>query len=168
MEKLILRGFFVLGIGLFPVIVLRKPAKDRLIVFFLTGFLASLLDGMMVRAKRVAYPLRIFKRFGEKSILFDYLIFPLCCTLFIQVTSHSKPSVILGKAVLFSFPITLFEWLLEQKTHLIEWFRWSSVHTFLSVTLYFLMTRVMIGGINKFTKLGLLEKGNDKDEKKEL
>jgi len=156
MEKLILRGFFVLGIGALPFIILRKPVKDWMIVFFLTGFFANLLDDFMVKSKRVRYPVRLFQKYSDKSILFDLLIFPICCTLFIQATYQSKLPAILGKAFLFSVPLTAFEWLLEQKTHLIKWIRWSTTHTLVSVTLYLLMTRLVIELIRKSKRLGFL------------
>ncbi|MFD1169705.1 CBO0543 family protein [Oceanobacillus caeni] len=145
-----------MGIGALPFILLRKPAKDWMIVFFLTGFFANLLDEFMVKSKRVIYPVRLFEKYSDKSILFDFLIFPICCTLFIQATYQSKLPAILGKAFLFSVPLTAFEWLLEQKTHLIKWIRWSTTHTLVSVTLYLLTTRLVIAIIRKSKRLGFL------------
>ncbi|GGB49129.1 hypothetical protein F3157_19605 [Virgibacillus dakarensis] len=160
MEKIILRGFFALGLGLLP-ILFRKPSKNLLITFFLTGFLANLLDEFMVKTRRVKYPVRLFKRFSDKSILFDFLMLPIACTLFIKATSKSKCSSIIGKAFLFSVPMTAFEWLLERKTRLIRWIRWSVVHNLISLTLYFLGARGFIGGINTYSGMDLLNKEDD-------
>lgn len=165
-ERLILIFFYALGFILFPKIILRKPEKDRLIVFFLTGFIANILDEFMINKNRVSYPIRIFKRLTKKSILFDYLIFPIICTIYTQTTSRSRPIGVVGIASVFSLGITLFEWLLERKTKLIKWGRWSAAHNFISLTLYFLISRAVIASINKLGKLKLLEEmgvsGNQK------
>lgn len=154
-ERLILIFFYALGIILFPNIILKKPKKDRLIVFFLTGFTANLLDEFMINKKRVKYPVRTFKRFTQKSILFDYLIFPMICTIYTKTTARSKTLQTIGIAALFSMGITLFELLLEKKTKLIKWIRWSAAHNFISLTFYFLMSNAVIGGINKLGKLDI-------------
>lgn len=154
----------MLGLGLLPFAFLRKqPVKDWVIVFFFTGFLASLLDGLAVKTKRIMYPIRLFPTLFNKSVVFDYLLFPIICTFYIQSTHRSTLLGTLGKVFIFSVPVTILEWMLERKTYLVDWIRWSGMHTFASITLYLLSARGIISLINKFSKIKLLE-NNEKEK----
>lgn len=147
----------MLGLGLLPIVVIRKPVKMWLSIFFLTGGVASLIDQRLTKAGRLMYPVRFMKDWTRKHVLFDLLILPIICLLFIQVTLNAKPAVIIRRALFFSLPLTAFEWVLERKTDLIRWLRWSSAHSFFGQALFLLTFRGIIGCLLQFSKTNLLK-----------
>lgn len=151
-EKLILRGLLILGMICFPFIFKKSPSKDWILIYFFKGFLSSFIDNYVVRTGRVRYPVRLLHQWYDTSVLFNYLLFPLVCVFFNQATVRDKPSFIFLKALFFSVPMTLIEWLLEKKSNLIKWEKWSAFHTFVSETMTFLGSRGFIALIRNFLK----------------
>lgn len=147
----ILKGLLGFGLLALPWLLLRKrPLKDWLIVFLAKGVYTSILDSLVVKQKRVAYPIRFFGKTFKINILFDYLLFPLVCLFYNQITYHSRLFGILGKALFFSVPMTMMEIGFEKKTKLVTWKKkWSWYHNLLSLTLTFWLDRGMIGLIRK-------------------
>jgi hypothetical protein len=103
----------------------------------------------LVKKGYLKYPVKLFKAF-DISVLFSYIIFPVSCIYFNQVTKNSSVLAIIGKSVLFSFPSAVAEQWLEKNTKLIRYKKgWTSVHSFVSIALTFLIVRVAIAFIRK-------------------
>lgn len=151
MNRLILRGITILGLGCLPFLMIKQPRKNWIIVFFLKGLFSIIIDNYIVRKKRVEYPVRFLPNFYDICLLFDCLLFPLACTYFNQVTYHAKPLSILKISLWFSLPITLIEWMLEKKTDLVKWKKWSVMHTYISENAMFLLVRALMELISLFT-----------------
>ncbi|WP_396652643.1 CBO0543 family protein [Metabacillus sp. KUDC1714] len=80
------------------------------------------------------------------NILFDYLLFPILCVFYNQLTFRSNLKGILLKLFLFSIPMTLAEVFFERKTKLIKFNKnWHWYHTLLSETFIMLFVRMFIG-----------------------
>ncbi|MCM3600403.1 hypothetical protein M3175_06645 [Robertmurraya korlensis] len=148
-EKNLLR--LITGIGILSFInLLRKPPlKDWLIIFLLKGYIASILDNLLVKKGYLQYPVNLFK-FFDISAVFSYLVFPVSCIYFNQVTKNSNIFGILFKCLLFSLPSTLFEHWLQKNTKLIKYKKsWSSFHSFFSIASTFLIVRFLMGIIRR-------------------
>jgi hypothetical protein len=148
-ETNILRFFFLISIVLFINIIRKPPIKDWLIIFLLKSYIASILDTILVKLGYLKYPVNFFKIF-DISVLFSYLIFPVTCIYFNQMTRNSSIINILIKCLLFSVPSTLAEFLIEKKTKLIKYKKsWTSFHSFASISGTFLIVRFLMALINK-------------------
>lgn len=148
-EKNILRILCVLGIGSFFNLLRKPPLKDWLIIFLLKSYIASILDNLLVKKGYLVYPIKLIKTF-DVSVLFSYLLFPVTCIYFNQVTKNSSIIGILIKCLFFSLPSALAEYWIERKTNLIRYKKtWTSFHSFLSIAGTFLFVRFMMILIRK-------------------
>ncbi|HZG70947.1 MAG TPA: CBO0543 family protein [Chondromyces sp.] len=148
-EKNVLRLLFVIGIGSFFNLVRKPPLKDWLIIFLLKSYIASILDNLLVKKGYLKYPVRLFKTF-DISVLFSYLLFPVTCIYFNQVTKNSSIPKILLKCFMFSAPSALAEDWIEKRTNLITYKRsWTSIHSFFSIFSTFLIVKFLMTLIKK-------------------
>lgn len=126
--------------------------KDWLMVFLLKGYIASILDNLLVKKGYLKYPVSLFKTF-DISVLFSYILFPVTCIYFNQVTKNSGIIAIFSKCILFSLPSAFAEHWIEKKTDLIKYKKgWTSIHSFASIASTFLAVRFLMGGIRKMTQ----------------
>lgn len=152
LEKNILRGLFIFGIFTFFQLIRKPPLKDWLLIFLLKGYIASILDNIFVKKGYLKYPVTLFKTF-DISVLFSYIIFPVTCIYFNQVTTSSRPLGIFAKSLLFSIPSAAAEHWIEKNTDLIRYKRnWTSFHSFASIASTFLAVRIVMGGIRKLSQ----------------
>jgi hypothetical protein len=148
-EKNIIRGLFAFGIGAFFNLVRKPPVKDWLLIFLLKSYIATILDNLLVKKGYLKYPVNLFKSF-DISVLFSYLIFPVSCVYFNQITQKSSVTGIIMKCILFTVPSTLAETWLEKNTKLIKYKKsWTSLHSFTSIASTFLLVRLLIALIRK-------------------
>jgi hypothetical protein len=126
--------------------------KDWIIIFLLKGYMSSILDNLLVKKGYLKYPVPLFKTF-DISVLFSYILFPVTCIYFNQVTKNSGLIAIILKSILFSLPSAIAENWIEKKTDLIKYQKsWTSIHSFASITSTFLAVRFLMGGIRKLTQ----------------
>ncbi|WP_305037887.1 CBO0543 family protein [Halalkalibacter wakoensis] len=113
------------------------------------GFLSSILDKLLVRGGYIKYPVKLAKC-CDISFVFDYLIFPIICVYYNQVTKTSNLFGILTKTLYFSIPMGIIEHFFEKRTSLISFHKgWNSFISFLAVTITFLISRAFIAIIRK-------------------
>jgi hypothetical protein len=156
-EKKVLRILFVFGIITFINLVRKPPLKDWLLIFLLKSYISSILDNVLVKKGYLKYPVNLFKTF-DISVLFSYLLFPVSCIYFNQLTRKSSNLGIIIKALLFSAPSALAEDWIEKNTKLISYKKsWTSIHSFFSIATTFLMVRYLMGVIRK---LSMKQTGN--------
>jgi hypothetical protein len=155
MQKTFLRLLFIFGLLLFLPLIRRKPSKEMnewLIVFFTKGYISSILDTIVYKMGYIKYPINLFKFFNI-SVLFSYLLYPLACVYFNQVTKNSNMVGILIKVLLFSIPMTIAEFFLEKKTNLIKYCKgWNSMVSFITLNLTFLLVRGFMAAVRKLNK----------------
>ncbi|WNB91540.1 CBO0543 family protein [Bacillus sp. NEB1478] len=151
MEINILRSLFVISLVLFINLIRKPPIKDWLIIFLLKSYISSFLDTLLVKLGYLKYPVNLFKIF-DISVLFSYLIFPVTCIYFNQMTQNSNIIGTFVKSLLFSAPSTIVEYLIERKTNLIKYKKsWTPIHSFASITATFLFVRLLMILINKIS-----------------
>ena len=148
-ELIFLRILFVISIGVLIRLMKKPPIKDWLIVFLLKSYIASMLDNVFVKKGFIKYPVRTFKLF-DISVLFSYIIFPVTCVFFNQVTRNSNFVGILTKSLLFSIPSAFAEFFIVKYTKLVQYRkRWNSLYSFLSIVSTFLFVRFSMMIIQK-------------------
>ncbi|WP_338000935.1 CBO0543 family protein [Neobacillus terrae] len=76
--------------------------------FLLKSYYASFLDNVLVKKGYLKYPIHLFKTF-DISVLFSYLLFPVSCIYYNQLTQKSGVFGIIFKGLLFSAPSALAE-----------------------------------------------------------
>jgi hypothetical protein len=146
-EQNTLRALLAVGILAFYRLTRKPPVKDWLLIFFLKSYIASILDNLLVKKGYLKYPVSLFRTF-DISVIFSYLIFPVVCIYFNQVTRRAGLLSTLLKALLFSAPSAMAEHWLERNTKLIKYKRnWTSFHSFASIASTFLAVRLIMGGI---------------------
>ncbi|WHY00278.1 CBO0543 family protein [Neobacillus sp. DY30] len=149
-ERKMLRLLFLVGIASFIKLVRKPPVKDWFIIFLLKSYIASFLDNILVKKGYLKYPVNLFKTF-DISVLFSYLLFPVSCIYFNQVTRNSSILGIILKSILFSAPSTLAEDWIEKNTKLIVYKKsWTSLHSFFSIASTFILVRYLMSLIRKF------------------
>ncbi|MFL6562680.1 MAG: CBO0543 family protein [Bacillus sp. (in: firmicutes)] len=143
-EKNILRLLFVFGIGTFFNLIRKPPLKDWLIIFLMKSYIATILDNLLVKKGYLKYPVNLFKTF-DISVLFSYLIFPISCIYYNQITKNSSIIGIIIKCLLFSIPAAFAEGWLEKNTKLIKYKKsWTMLHSLASIASTFLIVRGLI------------------------
>jgi hypothetical protein len=148
-EKNTLRLLMVFGILSFVHLIRKPPAKDWLLIFLFKGYISSILDKLLVRKGYIKYPVKLFKCF-DISFVFDYLIFPITCVYYNQVTKASSIGGILIKVLLFSIPMAIAEHWFEKNTKLIKFKKgWNTTLSFLSINITFLVVRAFIALVRK-------------------
>ncbi|MGD6780956.1 CBO0543 family protein [Sutcliffiella horikoshii] len=155
-EKFTLRFLLVLGLIMFINLIKKPPTKDWLLIFLFKGFISSILDKIIVTKNKIVYPVKLFKSF-DISFIFDYLLFPVVCVYYNQVTKTSSFFWIVIKIFYFSIPMTLLEYFFEKRTNLIKFKRgWHIYHSFITVNVTFLISRAFIAVVRNAdnTKVG--------------
>ncbi|MCS0673748.1 CBO0543 family protein [Cytobacillus firmus] len=148
-ERNLLRLLFIFGIMSFFNLIRKPPMKEWLIIFFLKSYIATFLDNLLVRKGYLKYPVNLFKTF-DVSVLFSYIIFPITCVYYNQLTRKNGVKGILLKSLIFSAPSAVAEHFLEKYTQLIRYKKsWNSYYSFVTILATFLMTRGIMGLIRK-------------------
>jgi hypothetical protein len=148
-EKNFLRSLILFGIFSLFYLVRKPPVKDWLLIFLFKGFLSSILDNFIVKKGYIKYPVKLFDTF-DFSFIFDYLLYPVTCVFYNQITKKSSIGGILFKTLYFSIPMSVTEHFLEKKTKLLEFKKgWNAGISFLSLTLTFLISRTFIAIVRK-------------------
>lgn len=150
MERLILRMLFISCLASLPFVFKRKNIFMALIVFFAKGVLATAFDSIVIRSKRVVYPVRPFPKYFETNILFDLLFFPILSVIWVKMSYNTKPLLTMLISLGFSVPMSITQYIMEKKFKLFKWKNWSIVHTFLSINFTLFTIRGFVGLIRKF------------------
>jgi hypothetical protein len=151
MQKKLLRIVLGVGLLLIPFAFKREKLKDWLLIFFLKGYIASLLDQIIVKKKHISYPVRFMSKYFDSSILFDYLLFPLLCVFYNRTSEKSNLTSIFLQSFIYSTPMTVLEVILEKKTNLIKYKKnWNWLITYVTLLVTFLFVRGFIAIIRKF------------------
>lgn len=148
-EKKTLKFLFVFGLISFINLIRKPPVKDWMLIFLFKGYLSSIIDKLLVRKGHIIYPVKLVN-WLDISFIFDYLLYPITCVYFNQITKTSSLSGILIKTLCFSVPMTIVEHFLEKRTKLIKFKKgWNSLISFYSLTITFLISRTFIAIIRK-------------------
>ncbi|MCQ6282140.1 CBO0543 family protein [Bacillus sp. EB600] len=149
LEKNILRVLLIFGIISFINLMRKPPAKDWLLIFLFKGFISTLLDNIIVKKGYIKYPINLFKSF-DISFIFDYLLYPINCVYYNQVTKKSNILGIIVKSFYFTIPMAVTEYFLEKKTSLIKFKNgWNSFTSFWTSSITLLMSRAFIAIVRK-------------------
>ena len=148
-EKNLIKLLYFFGIGSFIFSIKKPLAKDWLLVFFIKSYYASLVDQLVVKKSYVQYPTRIPSKV-RTSLLFDYILFPITCVFYNQLTKDSPIIQCLLKVLYFSVPMTITELWLEKNTHLVKYKKgWNWKTTFNSLSFSFLLVRFSMSVIRR-------------------
>jgi hypothetical protein len=151
MQKKLLRIILGVGLLLIPFAFKREKLKDWLLIFFLKGYISSFLDQIIVKKKRISYPVRFMSKYFDSNLLFDYLLFPLLCVFYNRTSEKSNLHSIFLQSFIYSTPMTVLEVILEKKTNLIRYKKnWNWLITYSTLVVTFLFVRGFIVIIRKF------------------
>lgn len=149
MEKVLLWSLFCLGIVLFFYSFRKKPRKDWLLIFMLTGYVASILGVIAVERRMVTYPVRLFPQYFSTSVLYEHLLLPVVSIYFYQTTFEAAPKKIFGVAFLYTAVLTSIEVFLENTTRVIEYHEWNWFYSFISIFGLLLFSRMVVSFLNR-------------------
>lgn len=135
---------------LIPLLLRKPPIKDWVIVYLFNAVTNGIIDNVISKLKIVKYPVKLFSKIFDTHLLFDFFLYPTFTIIFNQMTEKDKIFPIIYKLILITIPPFFVELWAERKTDLIKWSRkWKWYHTFFSLILKSLMTRLMIALIRK-------------------
>ncbi|KKI92881.1 hypothetical protein WQ54_06770 [Bacillus sp. SA1-12] len=133
----------MIGIFSFFNLIRKPPMKDWIIIFLLKSYISTFLDNLAVKNGYIKYPLKLFKSF-DISVIFSYLLFPVSCIYYNQLTDHFKIIGTFFITFAFALPMALFENILEKKTRLIKYQKsWGFPHSFGSLFITFITVRAI-------------------------
>jgi hypothetical protein len=148
-EKKLIIWLYFFGISSFIYLIKKPLAKDWLLVFFIKSYYASLVDQLVVNKGYVKYPIRFPKQI-KTSVVFDYILFPISCVFYNQLTKDSRILQCLLKVLYFSVPMTITELWLEKNTQLVKYKKgWNWKNTFYSLSFSFLLVRFSMSVIRR-------------------
>ncbi len=151
-ENTILKTLLLLGILAFINVVRKPPVKDWLIIFLFKSYISTFFDRLTVKKGYITYPVKLIKWF-DISFIFDYLLFPLSCVYYNQMTYKKNFFPTVFSVFLFSIPMSLVETMLEKNTKLVSYKKgWNSFHSFFTLTITFLFVRVLMEMIRYVSK----------------
>lgn len=159
-DKLFLRTILIINlIALVPIILRKPPIKDWLLVYMYNAITNVYIDNFLSIRKILKYPIRLFPNAFNTNFLFDFLIYPTFTIIYNQITYKEKPFAIFYKLLYFAIPMALFESWAVRKTNLIEWEKgWKWYHSFISITIKSLVTRMFIEIVRKIDKIQEISK----------
>lgn len=150
-QRKFLRIAFILNlIVIIPLIVRKPPVKDWVIVYLFNAVTNGLIDNILTKLKIVKYPVRLFSKYFDTHILFDFFLYPTFTIWYNQMTHKDNIFSIIYKLFIIMIPLFFIELWAERRTSLIEWSRkWKWFHSFFSLILKSLMTRLVIGVVRE-------------------
>lgn len=148
----------LLALAALIILVDWRYFRDWVVIFLFKCVLDSLWGDAVSYSGKIEYPFRQLPQFYTASLLFEYLVFPVLCVLYNQVTRERGIWKIIYYAVLFSAGVTAIEYPLELYTDLIEYHNWCWFTTFYTLTITFLSSRAFIAfyrwGCDHFSQKG--------------
>ncbi|WP_411954814.1 CBO0543 family protein [Alkalibacillus sp. S2W] len=150
-DELFLRVMTVLTTSSLLILLFRKPPiKNWLLVYLFNAVTNTIIDNFLVSLKILSYPVRYFPKVFNTHILFDFLIYPTFEILYNQMTEKDKLGPIIYKMFYLAVPMLFIETWAAKKTNLIAWQKWWKwYHTFFGFIIKSLITRSLIGFVNK-------------------
>ncbi|WP_313800247.1 CBO0543 family protein [Cytobacillus sp.] len=145
MEKKLLNLLTFLCFISLPFLFKGSKVRENLVIFFSKGVIATLIDAYVVGTNRVEYPVRPFSRIFKTNIIYDILFFPILSVVWVKISYNDKFLKILLKSLIFSVPMSIGQWFMERNTRLFKWKKWSSIHTFASVSFTLFTIRGLVG-----------------------
>jgi len=131
-EKFILKFGIAFGILAFPTLFKKPNTKIWISLFLLNGLNNFLFDLVLVKTKKIKYPVRLLPKIFKVNIVYDLLVCPYLSVWFCQSTYNSNLKDILKKLTIFSLPQAIYEVLLESKTNSLKfknnWSWWYSLY----------------------------------------
>nr|WP_092072422.1 CBO0543 family protein [Dendrosporobacter quercicolus]NSL48545.1 hypothetical protein [Dendrosporobacter quercicolus DSM 1736]SDM41714.1 hypothetical protein SAMN04488502_104189 [Dendrosporobacter quercicolus] len=118
--------------------------REWIVVFLFQGELNLILGSLVVESNLLEYPVRLWPKLYDTSMLFEFWVLPVLCLVYNQTVDHRKFRTKLCYAVLFSTAVTIIEYLLEANTNLINYITWSWQITFITVSLAFLLSHAFL------------------------
>jgi hypothetical protein len=151
-EIVYLRLLTILGVVSLPFLFRKEPKKDWIIVFLLKAIYSIFWDSLVVKFRKVKYPVRLFPKIFKINVAFDFLLFPIACVIYNQITYHKTNfwGVVL-KAFYISVPIIFIEIWLEKGKKLIKYNNgWNWFISFVTLTTSFWIVRLLMALIRRF------------------
>ena len=139
----------------------RKRIKDWMLVYLFISSTASLIGSVVAGKKLIIYPVRFLSESFESSVLFDYLLLPITCVIYNQITKYKSFSPSMLFAFMFTIPMSAIELFFERKTKYIKYVRWNIFYTFTTMTITFWISKLFTMLLNRL-------KNNQETEKTTL
>lgn len=150
-EKLILWGILFLGILLLTFCLWSPPIKDKLLVFLFTAYCSVIFGVIVVEKGMLSYPVNLFDRYFNSSMLYEFLLLPLTNVFYFKTTFHSSWIGMIGQGIVYATALTFAEVLVERYTNFIHYKTWTWQASFISIFLVLFLIRAGFYCLNKLT-----------------
>ncbi|UOQ95411.1 hypothetical protein MUO14_11025 [Halobacillus shinanisalinarum] len=80
--------------------------KDKIIIFFMTSYIATVAGVIVVEEKMIDYPVNLFSQYFSSSLLYEMILVPIVCIYFYQTTFHSSYSRIALQCAIYTSILT--------------------------------------------------------------
>ncbi|AGT32417.1 hypothetical protein M493_10780 [Geobacillus genomosp. 3] len=150
MDRIHLWALFVVGMILLFFALRTPPVKEKVIVFLLKAYFSTFFGVIVVETHWLEYPVRFLGSYFETSVLFEYFLYPIICVYFYQTSRRSRLPGIIGQCALYTAALTAVEVLYEKYTNLIEYHRWTWMHSFVTIFALSFSVRMLMKLIDKW------------------
>ncbi|MFD1039054.1 CBO0543 family protein [Virgibacillus byunsanensis] len=144
MDRLLLWLLLIIGIGLLLFSLRKVLITDWVIIFLLTAYFSVFLGVLVQGNEMLDYPVRFLSAYFETSLLYEYLLLPVVCIYFYHSSYHSSYLMIVLQSALYTAILTILEVIFERYTNLIQYHKWSWMHTFISIFLLLIFIRFIM------------------------
>src|SRR5687768_919278 len=140
LEKTILYTLLLISIGLLFVIPHNKR-RIAVIAFLFTQVFSWFLGLITVEFGLISYPIRLFNDANRSSFIFEFLLFPVVCSIFNAYYPAKRSRIIqLGYYYIFPTIMTILEVVLEKFTNLVGFIHWNWSLSWISLLFTFFLT----------------------------
>jgi hypothetical protein len=141
-DRAILYGSIVLIVILLLIFIPRKMIRVALTIFLFKQIITWILGVLVVEMDLVRYPVRLIEMANRTSFLFEYIVYPSICAIFItHYPEHKSKLYKFGYYAFYCSLMSGIEELLEHTTDLIDYIHWAWYWTWLSLFFTFWLAR---------------------------
>jgi hypothetical protein len=141
-ENKLLKSLLLFGIIALPFSLMGKNYKNWIITFLFNSYSNSFIAPILAKKNYLKYPVRIFPKYYQSSIIYDYLLCSLVSVWYCRVSQRDNWIKSFLKVWFFSFPQAFVERWLEKNTQLIKYNKgWTWIHSLLTITIAKLTVR---------------------------
>lgn len=142
LDRIILVIVWVIGIGLLFTIP-RNKIRLAMVAFLFKQVLTWVFGLIVVEAGWIQYPIRLFSEVNRASFTFEYLLYPVVCSVFNVYYPNERHWLFkIFYYSAFCTAIIVPEIFLEKFTDLVKYIHWTWYWSWITLFITFFMSRL--------------------------
>lgn len=140
-EQVIEISSWIVSAILLLILVPLARIREALVVYFFKQVITWYFGVVVVQKGLIEYPVRFFAKATNTSFSFEFFVYPTICVIFNLYYPFGKSSLLqILYYICFASAITVFELILEKRTDLIKYLKWSWLWTWITLFITFALS----------------------------